>query len=319
MILNHLIFWQSFGTWGSVLQNVHNMKLKLSILIAIVVLAAACTDKEKIAQMQGSIDSLKTELGSRDTELTEYFTLVSDIESNISEIKERENMISLEQESNPTDNLEAKKQMVEDLKAINSLMLENKTKLEELNKKLQSSYYQTGKFKKLVAQLEEKVNTQETDIQNLTVQVTELTAQNETLNVKVDSLSTENTTKEELIAEKDGMITEMDEELHAAYYTTGTSTELEEKAIITKEGGFIGIGKVEQLSPSFNKNDFTLVDIRKVNTIPLNSKKVELVTSHPQDSYEIVVNEEEKQVDKLVILDPDKFWASSKYLVIAKK
>ncbi len=295
------------------------MKLKLFILSATVVLAAACTDKEKIAQMQGSIDSLKTELGNRDTELTEYFTLVSDIESNIAEIKERENMISLEQESNPTADLASKKQMVEDLKAINTLMVENKAKLEELNKKLQSSYYQTGKFKKMVAQLEEKVSVQETDIQNLTVQVSELTAKNETLNQTVDSLFTENTSKSEMIAEKDGQISEMDEQLHTAYYTTGTASELEEKEIITKEGGFIGIGSVEQLSPTFDKSDFTLVDIRKVNTIPLNSKKAELVTNHPQGSYEIVMNEEARQVDKLVILDPDKFWASSKYLVIAKK
>ena len=295
------------------------MKLKLFILSAIVVLAAACTDKEKIAQMQGSIDSLKTELGNRDTELTEYFTLVSDIESNIAEIKERENMISLEQESNPTADLASKKQMVEDLKAINTLMVENKAKLEELNTKLQNSYYQTGKFKKLVAQLEEKVSVQETDIQNLTVQVSELTAKNETLSLTVDSLLTENTTKSEMIATKDGQISEMDEQLHMAYYATGTASELEEKEIITKEGGFIGIGSVEQLSPTFDKSDFTLVDIRKVNTIPLNSKKAELVTNHPQGSYEIVMNDEAKQVDKLVILDPDKFWASSKYLVIAKK
>ena len=295
------------------------MKLKLIILSAIVVLAAACTDKEKLAQMQGSIDSLKTEIGSRETELTEYFTLVSDIEGNISEIKERENMISLEQESNQSDDLASKKQMVEDLKAINSLMVENKSKLEELNKKLQSSYYQTGKFKALVAQLEEKVNIQEADVQTLTMQVSELTAKNETLSVAVDSLFTENTTKAVILEEKEGMITQMDEKLHAAYYATGTSTELQEKQIITKEGGFIGIGKVDQLSPVLNKSDFTLVDIRKINTIPLNSKKVELVTSHPQGSYEIVVDDEAKQVDKLVILDPDKFWESSKYLVIAKK
>jgi len=295
------------------------MKLKLLIVSAVVVVAASSCNKEKMAQMQTRIDSLHTELDNRDTELTEYFTLVSDIESNISEIKKRENMISLDQEKNQTDDLASKKQMVEDLKAINSLMEENKTKMEELNKKLQSSYYQTGKFKKMVAELEDRVSTQETEIESLNTKVNDLVAQNETLNTQVDSLFTENTTKAEVIAKNDSAIQEMDEELHAAYYTTGTSSELLEKHIISKEGGFIGIGKVEQMNPQVDKSDFTLVDIRKVNTIPVNSKKVELVTNHPQDSYEIVVNDEGKQVDKLVILDPDKFWESSKYLVMVKK
>ncbi len=295
------------------------MKLKLIIASAVVVLAASCTDKERIAQMQGSIDSLKYELNTRDTELTEYFTLVSDIESNLNEIKKRENMISLEQENNPTEDAASKKQIVEDLKAINTLMEENKTKMEELNKKLNNSYYQSNKFKKMVAELEEKVTLKESEVETLNMRVSDLTAQNETLNTKVDSLFTENTTKTEIITANESTIQEMDEALHTAYYTAGTTTELEEKEIITREGGFIGIGKVDQLNPRASKSAFTSVDIREVNSIPVNSKKVELVTNHPQDSYEIVLNEEEKQVDKLVILDPDKFWESSKYLVMVKK
>lgn len=297
------------------------MKFKLFIVSAAVIIAASsCTDKEKIAQMQSSIDSLRTELSTRDTELTEYFALVSDIESNINEIKEREKMISIENESNESEKTEGtKKQIVEDLKAINTLMAENKANIEELNKKLQNSYYQTGKFKKMVAQLEERVSTQATEIETLNVRVNELVAKNETLTSTVDSLAVEDAAKAEIIAQNEANIQEMDEQLHTAYYTAGTSDELIEKHIISKEGGFIGIGKVEQVNPQINKNDLTMVDIRNLDAIPVNSKKVELVTNHPQDSYEIVVNEEEKQVDKLLIIDPDKFWGNSKYLVMVKK
>ncbi len=296
------------------------MKLKLFIVSAVVIVAAAsCTDKEKIAQMQGSIDSLQTELQSRDTEITEYFALVSDIESNIKEIKEREKMISINSEENQPEDQASKKQILDDLKAINNLMAENKTNMEALNKKLQSSYYQTGKFKKMVAELEERVGTQETEITTLNLRVNELVAKNETLVTKVDSLFTINTNNEEVISENEATIKEMDSQLHTAYYTTGTSEELLEKHIINKEGGFIGLGKVQQLSPQISKNDLTAVDIRDVESFPVNSKKVELVTKHPQGSYEIVVDEEAKQVDKLVILDPDKFWESSKLLVMVKK
>ncbi len=295
------------------------MKLKLIIVIAAVAITASCTDKEKIAQMQTSLDSLRTELNTRDTELTEYFALVSDIEHNIQEIKEREQLISIDKEKNQPEDQASKKQLVEDLKVINKMMADNKTKMDELNKKLQGSYYQTGKFKKMVAQLEERVTEQETQINTLNTKVDELVAKNETLNVQVDSLVNINTNNTEIIAENEATIQDMDEQLHTAYYTTGTSQELIENQIIDKEGGFIGLGKVEQLSARLDKSKLTSLDIREVDNFPVHSKKLELVTKHPEGSYEIVLNEEEKQVDKLVILDPDKFWESSRILVMVTK
>jgi predicted nucleic acid-binding Zn-ribbon protein len=302
------------------IEKIHKMKLKLLIVSAAVIIAASsCTDKEKLAQMQTSIDSLRTELSTRDTELTEYFALVSDIESNINEIKQREKMISIDNESNTSEKDVSKRQIVEDLKAINNLMADNKANIDELNKKLKNSYYQTGKFKKMVTELEERVSTQATEIETLNIKVNELVAKNETLSTTVDSLFTQEANKAAIIAENETTMQNMDEQLHTAYYTTGTSDELIEKHIISKEGGFIGIGKVGQINPQINKNDLTMVDIRDIDAIPVNSKKLEIVTKHPQGSYEIVVNEEEKQVDKLLIIDPDKFWGTSKYLVMVKK
>ncbi len=286
---------------------------------AVIIGAASCTDKEKEAQLQGSIDSLQTEIRQRDTQVTEYFTLVSDIENNIKEIKEREKMISINTEKNQAGSEDSKKQILNDLNAINALMLENRTNLEALDKKLQNSYYQTGKFKKMATELEERVTAQATDIETLNTQLNEMVAKNETLNTRVDSLFTTNTTKSEVLAKNDATIQDMDTEMHTAYYTSGTSDELIAKHIINKEGGFIGLGKVELLNPQINKNDLTSADIRNLSSIPINSKKLELITNHPADSYEIVLNEEEKQVDKLVILDPDKFWESSKLLVMVKK
>jgi chromosome segregation ATPase len=255
----------------------------------------------------------------RDTELTEYFALVSDIEHNIQEIKEREQLIAIDKEQNQPEDQASKKQLVEDLKVINKMMADNKTKMEELNKKLQGSYYQTGKFKKMVAQLEERVTEQESQINTLNTRVDELVAKNETLNVQVDSLENINTNSKEIIAENEATIQNMDEQLHTAYYTSGTSQELMENQIINKEGGFIGLGKVEQLSASLDKSKLNSLDIREVDNFPINSKKLELVTKHPEGSYEIVLNEEAKQVDKLVILDPDKFWESSRILVMLTK
>jgi len=68
------------------------------------------------------------------------------------------------------------------------------------------------------------------------------------------------------------------------------------------------------LKSDFNKTSFTEIDRRNFKTIPVFSKKAELATSHPADSYVWV--EGENGVDWLEIVKPEAFWQTSKYLVI---
>ena len=102
--------------------------------------------------------------------------------------------------------------------------------------------------------------------------------------------------------------------LHTAYYTTGTAKELESKKIITKEGGFLGLGKSKKMTPNVNNSAFTNIDITKTSTIPLEAKDAVVLTSHPSDSY--TIEHKGKEVSNLVITNPDKFWEASKYLVV---
>ena len=88
---------------------------------------------------------------------------------------------------------------------------------------------------------------------------------------------------------------------------------MQEKHIITKDGGFIGIGKTAVLNEDFNASEFKKIDITKVTNIPVTGKKISLVTSHPSNSYKV---EGVETVEGITILDPAEFWKSSKYLVI---
>ena len=107
--------------------------------------------------------------------------------------------------------------------------------------------------------------------------------------------------------------TQKTEELNTAFYAFGTSKELVKQGVLTKEGGFIGIGKAAKLKDDFNKSYFTKVDITKVLSISILAKKAKLITSHPASSYKFVG---EGKVDKLEITDSKEFWSVSKYLVI---
>ena len=64
----------------------------------------------------------------------------------------------------------------------------------------------------------------------------------------------------------------------------------------------------------FNSNYFVTADKRNITSIPTNSKKVEIKTNMPKDSYEIVGDKKGPKTIK--ILDPVKFWSLTPYLII---
>ena len=76
----------------------------------------------------------------------------------------------------------------------------------------------------------------------------------------------------------------------------------------------------EMLVKDFDKSAFTTINIMQVTDIPIAAKDVELLTNHPSDSYTLVSDDTKKgMITNLVITNPEKFWSTSKYLVIVKK
>lgn len=105
-----------------------------------------------------------------------------------------------------------------------------------------------------------------------------------------------------------------EEKLNTAYFCFGTSKELRDQGVISKEGGFIGLGKTTVLSDDFNQEYFTKIDITLETKIDLMTEDAKVVTNHPKGSYELVKNDD--VVEKLKITNPKEFWSASKYLVI---
>ena len=64
----------------------------------------------------------------------------------------------------------------------------------------------------------------------------------------------------------------------------------------------------------FQRSYFTMADQRSLTSLPLHSKKAKVLTSQPSDSYQIVNDANGMKV--LNITNPEKFWATYKYLVI---
>lgn len=287
---------------------------RYAIILPLLFAAFACNQpklQEQIEQLQAENAQLQEAALEKDQSLAGFVESFADIEKNLAEIKERELSLTLSN-SDVNASEEAHKKAAEDIRVINELMSENKRKIEELNTKIANSTAKNSQLRRALENAKEELAAQ---IEERDTQITELKANLEAqdftiqeLNASLDTLSLANSQQQETILDQTT-------QLQTAYYTMGTSKELVASNVLSKDGGFLGLGKSEKLKDDFNPENFNRIDITDTQTIPLSGKKAELVTNHPTDSY-ILEGDQEENLERLVILDPDRFWNSSKYLVV---
>lgn len=278
--------------------------VKTIVLVSVLVLLFSCKNEEmenKIADLENQNTELNSGSIEKDNQIETYIQSLNEIQDNLSAIKEKQKIVTSSfNMGNGELNTNVKDMIINDMGLINNLLEENKQKLASLTSRLKKSNLKITELEKMIENMASQL--QEKDAEIVSLQ-TQLANANEQLKVLFEEY---NTRLEEIGTQTD--------KLNTAYFCFGTSKELKEKGVLTKEGGFIGIGKSEKLSADFNKDYFTQIDITLVKSVDLKSKKAKVITTHASDSYKI--EGDKKSVDKLVITNPEKFWASSKYLVI---
>jgi DNA repair exonuclease SbcCD ATPase subunit len=277
-------------------------KLFFALILASIVFSSCNNKPEEVNTLADSLshvnEGLKMVVNEKDSSIESFIVAFNEIQENLNEVKAKQKMIS----TNSSDaelKKNMKEQIIGDIQSINELMDKNKNKIASLKAKLENS---NGK----VDELEKMITFLTTQLEEKDLEIVDLKNQLERLNIEV----TEITAKYE---EKNEESNQKTEQLNTAYYAIGTAKELKEKGVLTKEGGFIGLGKTKKLAGDFNKNYFTKVDITQNKSFALNAKKAKLITTHPSSSYKI---EGVKTAEKIVILNPQEFWSASKYMVL---
>ena len=280
---------------------------KLVFAVSLAVALAGCHDyKADIAKLQNEKEALQQASTYKDSTINSYMGSMNEIETNLATIEELQSRVAQQSKGSELQASQVDR-INENIRAINDLMKDNKEKIAVLNKKLKSSGSKVAGLEKMLANLQAQIEEKDKQLAELNTKVTNLNGTVDQLNTNVTSLTAENETRQKTI---DDQTTK----LHTAYYATGTAKELETKKVITKEGGFLGLGKTKKMTPDVNSTAFTNIDITKTSTIPLKAKDAVVLTSHPSDSY--TIEHQGKEVSQLVITNPDKFWEASKYLVV---
>ena len=276
---------------------------KYLVALLIPFLFSCGENDERVKFVQDSLNTANQQLSGQVTDkeavINDFLQSFNEIQNNLNEIKAKEKIVT----SNAKDS-ELKKtkkyEIVSDIQLIYEMMNNNKKKLASMSKKLKGANVKIVELEKLITNLTIQLEDRE-------LEITDLKDQLEKLNFELTNLTMN-------YEEEKGVSALKTEKLNTAFYAFGTSKELIKNGVMTKEGGFIGIGKSEKLSPDFNKQYFTKIDVAQTNEIILGVKKAKILTNHPSSSYKLEGTKQ--KIEKITILHSDEFWSSSKYLVV---
>jgi hypothetical protein len=263
--------------------------------------------KKLLSQMDAQKNSFTNIITSRDSVIGDWVTTFGDVERNIAIIKEKEHIIATNS-SNMELSKDKRQQVVEDIKYINTLLEQNKKKIASLNAQLGKSGGTIKALQNTISELEASVKKSETEVSDLKTMLL-------SKNFEIEQLNTKNSDLQTTIVQKDEKITTQTNEMNKAYFALGTYKQLKAKGLLTKEGGFIGLGKTKTLSGSFSDSSFVQIDITVTKSIPVNSKSAKLISEHPAGSYQFN-RDNNKRIVSIEISDPAQFWKISKYAVL---
>lgn len=282
------------------------MKKLIVLSCAVAAFMTSCGNFGSTSDLQAQNDSLKVALANRDAEFDGIMSAFNEVQNGLREITVAEGRVDLSGDGISENKANRVK---EDILFISEKLQANREQLAKLEKQLKNSNFKSAQLKKalesLTAELNEKqqvIETLQTELASKNIRIAELDEAVTGLTKNVSNLTAEN-------AEKAAVVASQDKALNTAWFVFGTKSELKDQNILQK-------GDVLK-SSDFNKNYFTQIDIRNTTEIKLYSKKAELLTTHPANTY--ALNKDDKGQLILKITKPNEFWSVSRYLVIQVK
>lgn len=285
------------------------MKHIIVMALAAALALASCVSKGTVVKVEEQRDSLTVVVSAKDSLINAVFEDINSISENLALIKTRENLISVAGQA------EGGRRPVEeinnDIAAIDRLLQENKAKIASL----QSAAAQLRKANLRIDGLEKMIRDMSAQLAEKKSEVARLRENLAQMGVEVENLTEQVAVRSEQVENLNTEKIELENQLNTVYYIVGTEKELRDAQIINKQGF---IGRTLTVNKTSNLESFTKADSRLLSEIPIGQKKVSVVTTHPEDSYELVTDAD-KVVLKLLINDPVRFWESSKILIVSYK
>lgn len=289
---------------------------KLAVILLFASALFSCVSKSAADKIQNEKDSLATVVLEKEAILSDVFNSLNTISENLDNIKSRENIVTAGSQSELTP--EIKEKINADIEAIDNLLAENRKAIENLKystERLRQAKIKIGKLEELVANLTRQVDAKDGEImalkaelETMDIKITDLEQAVDGLGQKVAGLHSD---KQQL----ETRVNQQVDQLNTAFYIVDKEATLLSDGIVVKSGF---ISRTLKINGRYDLNKFHRVNVKTLGEIEIGQSKVTVVSSHPENSYELVANKK-GFVEKLIITDAPRFWETSKILVVSYK
>ena len=281
--------------------------MKKVVLGAFVALFAVSCNQDKIDALTQQVDSLQQVNEMNEQKMNSYFALITEVQSNLRNIKQTELGILDEAQGSEGVNADSKQKIQQDFESIHRAFQDSRTKLDSMENALKKAEGKLPYLRGLVAGLQKDLKASEKTIKDLKAQLDEKNIKIASLDSTVASIAAMRDSINEVNNANMAAIQQQDEELNTAYYFLANKKTLKEKGLKNLQGATI------------NESLCTKVDIREFKELPLGAKKAVILTNHPTNSYSLVKSPGDDKNLILKITNYKTFWSVSKKLVIQVK
>ncbi len=280
---------------------------KLLFILMCLVAVASCKQERTNADLtaERQRDSLNQIIAQRDNEINDMMATFNEIEEGFKEINEAEQRVSIAKQG---EGASREQRIRENVQFIQSAMAQNRELINKLKRQLRESAFQGDQFKRTIENLTKQLEEKDQQLTQLRAELSAKDIHIAELDEKITGLNTDVSSLQEENTQKATTISTQDKQLNTAWFVFGTKSELKSQKILVD-------GKV--LQSNFNREYFTKIDIRVDKEIKLYSRSAKMLTAHPAGSYSLQQDAGKQYV--LRITDPQKFWSTSKYLVVLVK
>lgn len=280
---------------------------KLLFILMCLVAVASCKQERANADLtaERQRDSLNQIIAQRDNEINDMMATLNEIEEGFKEINEAEQRVSIAKQG---EGASREQRIRENVQFIQSAMAQNRELINKLKRQLRESAFQGDQFKRTIENLTKQLEEKDQQLTQLRAELSAKDIHIAELDEKITGLNTDVSSLQEENTQKATTISTQDKQLNTAWFVFGTKSELKSQKILVD-------GKV--LQSNFNREYFTKIDIRVDKEIKLYSRSAKMLTAHPAGSYSLQQDAGKQYV--LRITDPQKFWSTSKYLVVLVK
>jgi DNA repair exonuclease SbcCD ATPase subunit len=288
------------------------MKIRNTLIILVALMMGFSTgcNKEELEQLRQDKQELNQQIEEKNATIEQLEQVNNQMQKNLQLIIDRRGIDSTVYKS-----LQGA-QLSDRLQGLSESLETQKSEVNALRNQLRGARYQAGQYKDQVEKLEQELKMKEDTLQSIqkemmdqAKQIDKMMAHSEKQDATIDSLQKKNKNYLEALQEKTRVV-------NTAYVVSGEEKSLQEKGVIKKTGGFLGIfGQTPVVDPEFNEADFSEFHIPQERelTIKAPKRKVEVVTPHPENAYTL---DENGETTVLKITDTEQFWRATKHLVI---